>query len=144
MDLIAAISLAVTTISLFQVRTPRVVCGGGSTEIACALAISMEADKVKGLEQHAMHAFAEALESIPMSLAENSGLSPIQTVAELKAQQSETGNPNLGVDCFGCGTNDMKQLKVLETLSSKRSQIVLASQLCKMILKIDDIHVSGE
>ncbi|KER21898.1 hypothetical protein T265_09880 [Opisthorchis viverrini] len=124
------------------VRDSRVVAGGGASEIACALAVSAEADKVEGMEQYAMRAFADALEAIPMALAENSGLPPISTVAELKARQHADNNPHLGVDCLNLGCNDMKTLNVLETLSSKRAQIMLAVQLCKMILKIDDIRVS--
>uniref|UniRef100_A0A183AHK6 T-complex protein 1 subunit epsilon n=1 Tax=Echinostoma caproni TaxID=27848 RepID=A0A183AHK6_9TREM len=124
------------------VRDSRVVAGGGACEIACTLAVATEADKIGGLEQYAMRAFADALEAIPMALAENSGLPPILTVAELKARQSAEKNPRLGVDCLNVGTNDMRQQNVLETLSSKRAQILLAVQLCKMILKIDDIRVS--
>ena len=52
-----------------------------------------------------MRAFADALESIPLSLAENSGLRPIETVADIKAQQILEDNPCLGVDCMGKGTN---------------------------------------
>ncbi|CAH8498952.1 unnamed protein product [Schistosoma turkestanicum] len=124
------------------VRDSRVIAGGGACEIACALSVAAEADKVQGLEQYAMRAFADALEAIPMALAENSGLSPIVTVAELKARQLCDKNPRLGVDCLNVGTNDMYHQNVLETLSSKRAQIMLAVQLCKMILKIDDIRVS--
>ena len=52
-----------------------------------------------------MRAFADALESIPLSLAENSGLRPIETVARVKSQQLSENNPRLGVDCLGIGTN---------------------------------------
>lgn len=106
------------------------------------MSVAAEADKVEGLEQYAMRAFADALEAIPMALAENSGLPPIVTVSELKARQLCDHNPRLGVDCLNVGTNDMYHQNVLETLSSKRAQIMLAVQLCKMILKIDDIRVS--
>ena len=52
-----------------------------------------------------MRAFSDALESIPMALAENSGLNPIQTIANVKSQQVAEGNPALGVDCMQKGTN---------------------------------------
>ena len=52
-----------------------------------------------------MRAFADAMETIPMALAENSGLNPIQTVANVKAQQVAQGNPVLGIDCMGTGDN---------------------------------------
>jgi T-complex protein 1 subunit epsilon len=92
------------------------------------------------LEQYAYRSFAEALETIPLTLAENSGLAPIETLTEIKSRQMKDSNPNLGVDCLDKGTLDMKQQNVLEPLHSKKQQIQLATQLVKMILKIDDIR----
>ena len=69
------------------VRDNRVVYGGGASEISCALAVSKEADNIKTIEQYAFRAFAEALEMIPLALAENCGLQPIQTLTEIKARQ---------------------------------------------------------
>merc|ERR1711884_284392 len=122
------------------VRDNRVVYGGGAAEISCALAVSKEADNIKTIEQYAFRAFADALEQIPLALAENSGLAPIQTLTEIKAKQAAENNPALGVNCMGGGCGDMKKLSVIETLHSKKSQIQLATQLVKMILKIDDIR----
>lgn len=122
------------------VRDNRIVYGGGAAEISCSLAVSAEADKVASLEQYAMHAFAEALENVPNALAENSGLSPIETTSMIKAMQVSQNNPRLGVDCVRAGTNDMKEQHVIETLHGKRQQITLATQLVRMILKIDDIR----
>jgi T-complex protein 1 subunit epsilon len=122
------------------IRDNRVVYGGGAPEIACSLAVSAEADKVSSLEQYAMRAFAEALEAIPLALAENSGLPSIASVSEVASRQLAEGNPRLGVDCLQKGTNDMKEQLVLETLIGKRQQISLATQLVKMILKIDDVR----
>ncbi|VDO81212.1 unnamed protein product [Onchocerca flexuosa] len=76
-----------------------------------------------------------------MALAENSGLSSIDTVTDLKAKQIQQSNPRLGVDCLALGTNDMKEQKVMETLLSKKAQISLATQVVRMILKIDDVRV---
>jgi T-complex protein 1 subunit epsilon len=84
----------------------RIVYGGGAAEIACALAIEREALETSGLEQYSMRAFSEALDAIPMALAENSGLSPIETLADLKARQGKgEGVGRLGVDCMQTGTN---------------------------------------
>ncbi len=55
-----------------------------------------------------MHAFAEALDSVPMALAENSGLSPIETLAAIKSAQANEGNSKLGVDCMQTGSNGMR------------------------------------
>jgi T-complex protein 1 subunit epsilon len=57
------------------------------------------------VEQYAIRAFGDALEAIPIALAENSGLSPISTLADVKSQQIATGNPRLGIDCMQKGTN---------------------------------------
>jgi len=122
------------------VRDNRVVYGGGAAEISCALAVSKEADNIKTIEQYAFRAFADALEQIPLALAENCGLPPIQTLTQIKAQQVAENNSGLGVNCMEGGCGDMKQLSVIETLHSKKSQIQLATQLVKMILKIDDIR----
>jgi len=122
------------------VRDNRIVFGGGASEIACALEVSKQADKISSLEQYAYRAFADALESIPLALAENCGLSPIQTLTEVKVKQVKCGNPCLGIDCTGQGSYDMKAQHVIETLIGKKQQISLATQLVKMILKIDDIR----
>jgi len=124
------------------VRDNRVVYGGGAAEITCSLAVSEAADKIATIEQYAIHAFAAALENIPNALAENSGLNPIETVSAIKSMQVAENNPYLGVDCVGAGTNDMKAQHVIETLHGKKQQITLATQLVRMILKIDDVRVS--
>jgi len=122
------------------VRDNRVVYGGGAAEISCALAVSKEADNIKTIEQYAFRSFADALEQVPLALAENCGLPPIETLTEIKSKQVSENNPALGVNCMELGSNDMKEQSVIETLHSKKSQIQLATQLVKMILKIDDIR----
>jgi T-complex protein 1 subunit epsilon len=125
------------------IKDSRIVYGGGAADLSCSLAVAAEADKISTIEQYAMRAFADALESIPLSLAENSGYNPIQTIATVKAEQSKNGNPRLGIDCMDRGTNDMKEQNVVETLIGKKQQISLATQLVKMILKIDDVRSPG-
>merc|ERR1711966_105202 len=88
------------------VRDNRVVYGGGSAEVSCSLAVAEAAKKQVGVDQFAMKSFADALETIPMALAENSGLSGIDSLAEVKRRQIEEKNPWLGVDCKMAGTND--------------------------------------
>ncbi|KAH8053468.1 hypothetical protein JL720_14677 [Aureococcus anophagefferens] len=101
------------------------------------------ADDATGQDQYAIRAFADALDDVPMALAENSGLSPITELTAVKAKQLAEKNPNLGVDCLQQGTNDMKQQKVFETLIGKQQQVQLATQVVKMILKIDDVIMHG-
>lgn len=114
--------------------------GGGAAEISCALACAQHAYSISSLEQYAFQAFSDALEAIPIALAENAGLSPVKTLSEVKALQLSENNPALGIDCMYRGTWDMKAQHVVESLKSKTQQILLATQLVKMILKIDDIR----
>jgi len=69
------------------------------------------------------------LDAIPLALAENSGLSPIETLAAVKAAQLKESKPYLGIDCMDRGTNDMRKQAVFETLQSKKSQMLLATQV---------------
>lgn len=126
-------------------RDNRVVYGGGAAEIACSLAVEDAAVKTPGLEQYAMRAFSEALDAVPMALAENSGLNPIATLAEVKSQQVKGDGPRgrLGVDCMQRGSNDMKDAFVIDPLISKKQQLMLATQLCRMVLKVNNVIVSG-
>ena len=121
--------------------------GGGSAEIACSLAVEDAAVQTPGLEQYAMRAFAEALDAIPMALAENSGLNPIATLAEVKSQQIKAkdgaARGRLGVDCMGLGSNDMKEAFVIDPLIGKKQQLMLATQLCRMVLKVNNVIISG-
>ncbi|CAH2355368.1 T-complex protein 1 subunit epsilon [[Candida] railenensis] len=126
------------------IRDNRVVYGGGAAELTCSLAVSDAADKQKGIDQYAFRAFSQALDKIPMTLAENSGLDPIDTLSSLKAKQVNENSSNLGVDCLGKGTNDMKELFVIDPLIGKKQQLLLATQLTRMILKINDVIISGK
>lgn len=76
------------------------------------------------LEQYAMRLFADALEVIPMALAENSGLNPIQTMTEVRARQVKENNPFLGIDCLQKNTNG----KTLEPPKCRRNQMQQISQ----------------
>lgn len=128
------------------VRDNRVVYGGGAAEIACSLAVEDAAVKTPGLEQYAMRAFSEALDAIPMALAENSGLNPIATLAEVKSQQvkaSPEERGKLGVDCMNKGSNNMKDAFVIDPLIGKKQQLQLATQLCRMVLKVNNVIVAG-
>ncbi|KZZ89583.1 T-complex protein 1, epsilon subunit [Ascosphaera apis ARSEF 7405] len=125
------------------VRDNRVVYGGGAAEISCSLAVEDAAVKSPGIEQYAMRAFADALDAVPMALAENSGLNPIETLASIKSQQVKENNSRLGVDCMNTGSNDMKSKFAIDPLIGKRQQLLLATQLCRMVLKINNVIISG-
>lgn len=126
------------------VRDNRVVYGGGAAEIACSLAVEDAAVKSPGIEQYAMRAFADALDAVPLALAENSGLSPIETLASVKSRQVKEKNSRLGVDCMQTGNNDMKEHFAIDPLIGKRQQLLLATQLCRMVLKINNVIIAGD
>jgi T-complex protein 1 subunit epsilon len=121
------------------IRDDRIVFGGGSSELAASNAVLNQADSIKGTDQYAVRAFADALDAVPIALAENSGLQSIDALTTVKAQQTKENNPYLGIDCLDVGTNDMKQQGVYETLIGKMQQFYLATQVTKMVLKIDDV-----
>lgn len=122
------------------IKDSRIVYGGGAADISCSLAVAKEADQLSTLEQYAFRSFSVALEAVPLALAENSGLHPIETLSELKSHQAKENKALYGVDCMLTGISDMKHHNVVESLHSKKQQIVLATQLVKMILKIDDVR----
>ncbi|CUM64041.1 uncharacterized protein PRCAT00001629001 [Priceomyces carsonii] len=126
------------------IRDSKIVYGGGAAELSCSLAVGEAADKQKGIDQYAFRAFANALDTIPMTLAENSGLDPIETLSSLKSKQVNENVSHLGVDCLGKGTNDMKELFVIDPLIGKKQQLLLATQLTRMILKINDVIISSK
>jgi len=132
------------------IKDNRVVYGGGAAEIACSLAVSDYAETVVGVDQFAIRAFADALDDIPMALAENSGLDPIKEMAAAKSRQKTEQNPLIGLglneDAAEDGSHaaNMKDVGVFETLNSKQEQISLATQVVKMILKIDDVITMGQ
>ena len=86
-----------------------------------------------------MKAFADALEQIPMALAENSGHSALKVLNQARYNQIEKKESVFGIDCMMSGSSNMKEQKVFETLLSKKGQLQLATQVVKMILKIDDV-----
>ena len=91
-----------------------------------------------------MQGFAKALDAIPLALAENSGLSSLESLMEIKSRQIIENNPRLGIDCNQLSNSDMKFQSVFDPLVSKRQQFYLATQLVKMILKIDDVIIHNE
>lgn len=71
----------------------------------------------------------DALEAVPLALAENSGLPSIESLTAVKARQLADNNPHLGIDCNDTGTNDMREQNVFETLIGKKQQLFLATQV---------------
>jgi thermosome len=124
------------------IEDAKIVAGGGSAEAETSRQLREYAVKVGGREQLAIEAFAEALESVPLSLAENAGLDPIDIMVELRSKHEDSANKWFGVDVFSGRIRDMKGLNVLEPLRVKSQVIKSATEAASMILRIDDVVAS--
>ncbi len=114
------------------------VAGGGATEIELALKIRDYAPSVGGREQLAIEKFADALEIIPRTLAENAGMDAIDVLMKLKAEH-QNGKKYMGVDVLEGKISDMLEKKVIEPLRVKKQAIESATEAATMILRIDDV-----
>ncbi|MDR6222367.1 thermosome [Methanococcoides alaskense] len=119
----------------------KIVVGGGSSEIELSLRLREYASTLKGREQLAVSKFAEALEVIPETLAENAGLDPIDMMVELRSQH-EKGNKNAGLNVYTGEVIDMWENDVIEPLRIKTQAINAAMEATVMILRIDDVVAS--
>ena len=117
----------------------KVVPGGGAVEAELAKELRDYAAKVGGREQLAVEAFAETLEAIPKTLAENAGLEPIDVMVELRSAHEKPKGHLMGVDVFTGKVVNMQKKKVIEPLSVKEQAIKSAAESASMILRIDDV-----
>nr|HML25248.1 thermosome subunit alpha [Methanomethylovorans sp.] len=120
----------------------KVVVGGGATEIELALKLRQYASTLTGREQLAVNGFADALEIIPQTLAENGGLDPIDILVEMRSQH-EKGNKRAGVNVYTGKVVDMWEENVIEPLRVKTQAINSATEAAVMILRIDDVVASS-
>lgn len=119
-------------------RDSKVVAGGGAIEIELSKRIQEYAQTIKGRERLAVEEFASALEYIPITLAENAGMDPIDILSELKATHN-AGNPNAGLNLFTGKVEDTARIGIIEPLKVKTQAIASASEVAIMILRIDDV-----
>jgi len=125
------------------IEKPEIVAGGGSPEAYIATVLKDWADSFDGREQLAIKKYAEALETIPLTIAENAGMDPIDTMVNLRAKQSQ-GKKWTGIDARNTKISDMLALDVVEPVSVKEQIIKSATETANMILRIDDvIAISG-
>ena len=125
------------------IETPSIVTGGGSAEAYLAGQLNEYADSFDGREQLAVKQYAEALESIPLTIAENAGMDPIDTIISLRAKQN-SGKKGSGINAREGKIGDMNSLNILEPLVVKEQIIKSATETACMILRIDDvIAISG-
>jgi len=119
----------------------KAVAGGGAVETELALRVREYSASLKGREQLAVENFATSVEIIPRTLAENSGLDPIDKLVELKAAH-ERGEKNAGLDAYTGKIVDMWQGGVIEPLRTKKQSLESAVEAATMILRIDDVIAS--
>jgi len=122
---------------------PRVVAGGGSAETEVAMQLRAYSQKLKGKEQLAVQAYAEALEAIPLTLAENAGMDPINSLMELRSKH-QAKQRWAGIDPIKGKLNDISKLNVFEPLVVKMQALKSAGEAAGMILKIDDVIAASK
>ena len=125
------------------VEEPKIVAGGGAPEMEVAKVLKAYAETLPGREQLAVMCFAEALEAIPTTLAENAGLDPIDIISELRARH-EKGEIWAGVEVHTGKVKNMKEEGVFEPIVVKKQIIKSCTEAASMLLKIDDIIASGK
>ncbi len=125
------------------IEKPEIVAGGGAPEAFIAAQLKDFADSFSGREQLAIKKYAEALETIPLTIAENAGMDPIDTMANLRSKQNQ-GKKWTGIDARNTVIADMLAIDVVEPAAVKEQIIKSATEAVCMILRIDDvIAVSG-
>jgi thermosome len=121
----------------------QVLPGGGAPETHLALELRDFADSVGGREQLAVEAFADAIDVVPRTLAENAGLDPIDSLVDLRAQH-DGGETTVGLDAYEGDVTGMVEDGVVEPLRVKTQAVESATEAAVMILRIDDVIAAGD
>ncbi len=125
------------------IEKPEIVAGGGSPEAYIAAQLKEWADNFHGRKQLAIKKYAEALEVIPLTIAENAGMDPIDTMVSLRAKQNQ-GKKWTGIDARNTTISDMLAIDIVEPVAVKEQIIKSATETANMIIRIDDvIAISG-
>ena len=120
------------------IEKPEIVAGGGAPEAVLASFLKDWSERFEGRQQLAINKFAEALEVIPLTIAENAGMDPIDTMVKLRARQSE-GKKWTGIDAKEGRVADMLSKNIVEPVVVKEQIIKSATEAASMILRIDDV-----
>jgi len=124
-------------------EVPSIVAGGGAPETYTATKIRSWAKTLEGREQLAAEKFADALETIPITLSENAGMDPIDTLATLRSRQIK-GEKWTGIDVMKGRVGNMKSSDIIEPLTVKNQIISAAAEAACMILRIDDVIATAK
>ncbi len=122
----------------------KVVAGGGAPEIELAKQMREYAETVGGREALAINAFADAVEIVPRTLAENAGLDSIDMLVDLRARHEKPDGKNIGLNVYEGKVMDMLKMGVIEPLRTKTQAIKSASEAAVMILRIDDVIAAAK
>jgi thermosome len=120
------------------IENPLIVAGGGAPETYAATKLRNWAKTLEGREQLAAEKFADALETIPLTLSENAGMDPIDTLTTLRSRQVK-GEKWTGIDVMKAKIANMKSSEIIEPLAVKLQIVSAASEVACMILRIDDV-----
>jgi len=123
------------------IKNKKIVAGAGAIEIEIARRLRRFANSLSGREQLAIQEFANALEFIPTTLAENAGLDPIDVLTELKSRH-DNGEKYAGINIFNNRVEDSIQAGIIEPMKIKTQAISSATEVAVMILRIDDVLAS--
>jgi thermosome len=121
------------------IENSKIVAGGGAVEVEVAKELRRYATKVGGREQLAVEAFADAVEVIPRTLAENAGLEPIDIIVELRSAHEKEDGKHKGVNVFTGKLQNSLEKGVIEPAVVKEQAIKSAAESAAMILRIDDV-----
>jgi thermosome len=124
------------------IEKPKIVYGGGAPEAFIALKLRDWSKSLSGRDQLAVEKFADAMESIPLALARNAGMNPIDTITQLRSKQS-TGEKFTGVDVINGTIADFEKLGIVEPVKVKEQIIKSATETANMILRIDNVVASS-
>jgi len=125
------------------IEKPEIVAGGGAPEAYLAAQLKEWSNTFEGREQLAIKKYAESLEVIPLTIAENAGMDPIDTMVTLRAKQSQ-GRKWTGIDARNTKISDMLAADIVEPVAVKEQIVKSATEVVNMILRIDDvIAISG-
>lgn len=124
------------------VKEPRIVYGGGSSEMLMADAVEKLAHKTMGKQQFAMESFASALRSLPTIIADNGGYDSSELIPKLRALHTK-GEFSKGINMNKGIVADMADLKINESLAVKRQALISAAEAAEMILRVDNILKSA-
>src|SRR5436190_10077561 len=120
----------------------KIVAGGGAPEAELSKRLKDFATKAGGREQLAIRAFADALEAIPVAIAQNAGIDPIDIMVDLRAKHNTPANKWFGVNVYTGKTADMWKLNIVEPLRVKKQVVRSATEAVTMLLRVDDVIAS--